>query len=151
MADNKTPEKKPEHRTQAGMSTTYSGKEDTSGINWAKENAFSRDEVKGFLGELVPGEIGHIKLNEEGTPQGAAFRHIPHPDEITAPVIAQVPVTPDDVTTPSGAPVTRHMNPDVAMWDAGMLARNPPPEGGRPGDQPKGPVGGGVRNTPVTA
>jgi len=41
------------------------------------------------------------------------------------------------------------MNPDVGLWDAGMLARNPPPEGGKPGQAPRGPVGGGVVNTPV--
>ena len=140
-----------ESKTQAGMSTTYSGKEDKSGIDWAKENAYSRDEIKGFVGDVFPGELAHIRLDEEGTPTGAAFKEIPAPDDITAPVYAAPQVTPDDLVTPAGAPITRHMNPDVAMWDAGMLARNPPPEGGRPGDKPKGPIGGGVRNTPVTA
>ncbi len=141
-----------ESKTQAGMATTYSrGQEDPPKIDWAKENAYSRDEIKGFVGDVFPGELAHIRLDEEGTPTGAAFKEIPAPDDITAPVYAAPQVTPDDLVTPAGAPITRHMNPDVAMWDAGMLARNPPPEGGRPGDKPKGPIGGGVRNTPVTA
>jgi len=100
---------------------------------------------------VFPGELAHIRLDEEGTPTGAAFKEIPSPDDVTAPVYAAPQVVPDDLVTPAGAPITRHMNPDVAMWDHGMLARNPPPEGGRPGDKPAGPVGGGVRNTPVTA
>jgi hypothetical protein len=145
----KTPPR--ESKTQAGMSTTYSGKEDKSGIDWAKENSYSRDEIKQFVGDIFPGELAHIHLGEEGTPTGAAFKEIPRPDEVTAPVYAAPQIIPDDLVTPSGAPITRHMNPDVAMWDAGMIARNPPPEGGRPGDRPKGPVGGGVVNQPVTA
>jgi hypothetical protein len=141
-----------ESKTQAGMSTTYSGGQGKApDIDWAKENAYSRDEIKGFVGDVFPGELAHISLDEQGTPTGAAFKEIPAPDDITAPVYAAPQVIPDDLVTPAGAPITRHMNPDVAMWDAGMLARNPPPEGGRPGDKPKGPIGGGVRNTPVTA
>jgi len=141
-----------ESKTQAGMSTTYSGGQGKApDIDWAKENAYSRDEIKGFVGDVFPGELAHISLDEQGTPTGAAFKEIPAPDDITAPVYAAPQVVPDDLVTPAGAPITRHMNPDVAMWDAGMLARNPPPEGGRPGDRPKGPIGGGVRNTPVTA
>jgi hypothetical protein len=99
---------------------------------------------------LAPGEIAHLKLDDHGKPTGKAFREIPQKGDVTAPVMAPASVIPDELVTPTGAPITKHMNPEPKMWDDGMLARNPPPEGGRPGDKPKGPIGGGVVNTPVT-
>jgi hypothetical protein len=115
-----------------------------------KERSFTHDEIGGLAGDIGRGELGHIHLDEKGTPHGSAFKEIPGPDEIFADVYGNPAVVFDDIVTPTGAPITKRMNPSIPLWDAGMLARNPPPEGGRPGDMPKGPVGGGVRNTPVT-
>jgi hypothetical protein len=114
-----------------------------------EEYAFEHDAISNLAGEVGRGELGHIHLDEKGTPQGAAFKKIPKPDEVYADVYGNPAVVFDDIVTPSGAPVTKHMNPAVALWDTGMLARNPPPEGGRPGDRPRGPIGGGVVNQPV--
>lgn len=115
----------------------------------AEERSFSHDEIHGLAGDVGRGELGHISLDEHGTPTGSAFREIPGPDDIYADVYGNPAVVFDDIVTPSGAPITKYMNPAVALWDAGMLARNPPPEGGRPGDTPKGPVGAPVINQPV--
>jgi hypothetical protein len=116
-----------------------------------EDHVFTHDEIKGLVGDIQRGELAHIELDEEGTPTGAAFREIPQADQVVAPVAGTPMVQFDDLVTPSGAPITKHMNPETARWDAGMLARNPPPEGGRPGDKPKGPIGGGVVNQPVSA
>jgi hypothetical protein len=115
----------------------------------AEERSFSHDEIHGLAGDVGRGELGHISLDEKGTPTGSAFREIPGPDDIYADVYGNPAVVFDDIVTPSGAPITKYMNPAVALWDAGMLARNPPPEGSRPGDTPKGPVGAPVINQPV--
>jgi len=114
-----------------------------------EERSFTHDEIHGLAGEVGRGELGHIHLDERGTPNGSAFKEIPGPDEVFADVYGNPAIVFDEVVTPSGAPITKYMNPSIPLWDAGMLARNPPPEGGRPGDRPKGPVGGGVVNTPV--
>lgn len=137
--------------TVGGAMTTY---DSNTGIQLdsrgpAEERSFTHDEVSGLAGEVGRGELGHIHLDEHGTPHGSAFKKIPAPDEVFADVYGNPAVVFDDIVTPSGAPITKFMNPSIPLWDAGMLARNPPPEGGRPGDQPKGPVGGGVRNQPV--
>jgi hypothetical protein len=115
----------------------------------AEERSFTHDEIHGLAGDVGRGELGHISLDEHGTPTGSAFREIPGPDDIYADVYGNPAVVFDDIVTPSGAPITKYMNPAVALWDAGMLARNPPPEGSRPGDTPKGPVGAPVINQPV--
>jgi len=144
MADAKV-----EQKTQAGMATTYSGGQGPVEPFDPKEYALTRDEIKGMVGDLAPGELAHLKLDEKGKPTGKVFREIPQKDDITAPVLAPAQVIPDELVTPSGAPITKHMNPEPKMWDDGMLARNPPPDGGKPGQMPKGPIGGGVVNTPV--
>ena len=134
-----------------GAMTTY---DSVTGIQLddrgpVEERSFTHDEIGGLAGEIGRGELGHIHLDERGTPQGSAFKKIPGPDEVFADVYGNPAIVFDEVVTPSGAPITKYMNPSIPLWDAGMLARNPPPEGGRPGDRPKGPVGGGVVNTPV--
>ena len=110
---------------------------------------FGLDEVKGLVGDIQRGEVAHIKLTPEGEPTGTAFRDLPGPEDITAPVYGTPMVQFDDLVTPSGAPITKVMNPEPKLWDAGMLARNPVPE---PDERQKKyrQMGGGVINQPVT-
>ena len=137
--------------TVASAMTTYDSAtgqpQDSRG--GVEERSFTHDEIKGLAGDIVAGELAHLELDEEGRPNGVAFREIPDPDDVTALVRGTPLVQFDELVTPSGAPITKYMNPEPKLWDAGMLARNPPPEGSRPGDTPKGPVGGGVQNQPV--
>lgn len=107
----------------------------------------THDEIKSLAGDIERGELAHLKLDEEGKPTGTVFREIPSPDDVTTTVIAPAYPKFDEIVTPSGAPVSKYMNPDPVLWDAGMLARNPQPE--QPGDMPSGPIGGGVVNQPV--
>lgn len=89
---------------------------------------FSRDEIKNLAGDLAPGEIGWVKLDEEGEPTGPATRGMPDISEgPVAKVVGSPKVAYDEIVTPSGAPVTKQMNPDTQLWDSGMLARNPTP------------------------
>ena len=107
----------------------------------------THDEIKSLAGDIERGELAHLKLDEEGKPTGTVFREIPSPDDVTTTVIGTPTVKFDEIVTPSGAPISKYMNPDPVLWDAGMLARNPlPPEDK---DSPRGPIGGGVINQPV--
>jgi hypothetical protein len=132
-----------------GAMTTYKSKAATVDPEDIPEMTFTFDEVKGLVGDIQRGELAHIKLTPEGEPTGAAFRDIPKADDITAPVYGSPTVQFDELVTPSGAPITKHMNPEQAIWDAGMLARNPIPE---PDERQKKYrlIGGGVVNQPVT-
>jgi hypothetical protein len=165
MTDHKTPEQlkheqaqkqeqgkqAAEHAKQSaskqkhGAISTYGSteKNDPRGDTFLKH-----DEIKQLAGDIEPGELAHLHLDEEGRPQGTIFRGIPKPDEVSAVVFSSPRSQFDDLVTPSGAPITKFMNPEPVLYDAGMTARNPPPE--QPGDKPSGPIGGGVINQPVT-
>ena len=95
---------------------------------------FSADELHNMRGDLLPGEFGWVKLDEEGKPTGQVSREIPERGETVARV-AGVLHSYDEVVTPSGAPLTKHMNPEPALWDDGMIARNPVPEEDRNPDK----------------
>ena len=115
------------------------------------ERVLSTEEIRTVADDLMPGELAFVKLNEEGTPEGAAFRDIPDQDAVVARVYASPKAAFDDVVTPSGAPLTKFMNPDPQLWDEGMRLRNPVPKEDRnKGSQYKVPAGGGVINQPVT-
>jgi hypothetical protein len=111
------------------------------------------DEIHALAGDIGPGELGLLKLDEEGHPQGTVIkgnrvfeaRH--NSDDFYTTVISPVVPKLDDIVTPSGAPITKFMNPDPVLWDAGMLARNPPPPPPKEGEPTV--YGGGVVNTPV--
>jgi hypothetical protein len=130
--------------------STYSGtqaKDDPRG-----DTFLPREKIKELADDIGPGELGLLKLSEEGEPQGQVIRgkeilqqRTKDADEFHATVMGNPKVALDELVTPSGAPVTRFMNPDPVLWDAGMLARNPPPP------PPEGDVviGGGVVNQPV--
>ena len=109
------------------------------------------DEISSLAGEIRPGEIGWLKLDEEGTPTGAATTEIPRVDqESYARVVGAPRGKYDEIVTPSGAPVTRFMNPEAGMWDEGMLLRNPIPEQTEEQKKWKSPAGAPVVNQPVT-
>jgi hypothetical protein len=111
----------------------------------------THDEISDLAGELRPGEIGWLKLDEEGTPVGAATNEIPKTaTESFARVVGAPSGKYDEIVTPSGAPVTRFMNPEAGMWDEGMLLRNPPPEETEEQKKWKSPAGAPVVNQPVT-
>ncbi len=95
---------------------------------------FSADELHEMRGDLLPGELGWIELDEEGEPTGEVSRDIPERGKTVARVVG-VLHSYDEVVTPSGAPLTRHMNPEPSLWDDGMLARNPVPEADRDPDK----------------
>ena len=136
-------------KTQPAMST-YNATNATRGagnipLDDPRGDTFlTHDEIKNLAGDIGPGELAHLALDEEGNPTGRACRGIPDPDSVTATVIGTPTVKLDEIVTPSGAPVTKFMNPDPKIWDEGMLARNP-----RPTDKVQGPIGGGVVNQPV--
>lgn len=111
----------------------------------------SVDEIKEMAGDLMPGELGWVDLDEEGQPQGAAKRDIPDQDEVVARVFVSPKAAWEDLVTPSGAPITRFMNPEPSLWDEGMRLRNPvPKEDRQKGSQYRQTAGGGVINQPVT-
>ncbi len=86
----------------------------------------SDEEISSLAGDIQAGEVGFVKLDEEGTPTGEVLREMPlDPDGSYARVIGSPQRKYDEIVTPSGAPVTRFMNPEPTLWDAGMLARNP--------------------------
>jgi len=135
-----------------GKVSTYSAQTGgvVAGDPRGEDRGLTHDEIKSIAGDLLPGELAFVKLNEEGTPEGAAIRDIPKREEVVARVYASPKAVLDDVVTPSGAPLTKYMNPDPQLWDAGMLERNPiPDDGGRTRDK-RIPAGGGVINQPVT-
>jgi len=117
---------------------------------------FTRDEITNLAGDIVPGEIAWLKLDENGTPQGGLVRDYPVAEgvlegETFARVVGASTHKYDEITTPSGAPVTKFMNPDPVLWDEGMLLRNPPPEPTERDKEFKTPAGAPVVNQPVTA
>jgi len=79
-----------------------------------------------FIGELWPGAYGWLPLDEAGTPIGPATidppPQGPAPQKVYACYVladARVPL-PDDadmLTTPTGAPITDHMNSNVDKRD----------------------------------
>lgn len=92
-----------------------------------ESTSFTPEEVKQFLGDLKPGEVGWVELDDHGKPTGAATKEPPPPGKPVARVVGAIRSVFDEVTTPTGAPITKHMNPEPTLWDEGMLARNPVP------------------------
>lgn len=90
------------------------------------------EEVKALAGDLAHGEVGFVELDDKGKPTGPAKREMPPAGKAVARVVGVSPAKPDGATTPTGAPLTAQMNPDLEMWDAGMLERNPPPPPPKP-------------------
>ncbi len=138
------------HEAKTGRATsTYNAQTgaDPTARDPRGDTFLTHDEIKSLAGDIGRGELGHLELDEEGKPTGSVFREIPSPDQVTTTVVGNSAPVFDEIVTPSGAPISKYMNPDPVLWDAGMLARNPIPE--QPGDMPSGPIGGGVVNQPV--
>src|SRR4249920_1591389 len=101
-----------------------------------KTLVITEEAQEGLLGgkvgegaELEGGQTGFLQISEDGEPTGPVFKvRPPDPNILVAPVLAQNPRRNDALTTPSGAPITNKMNPDHSFADAGLIARNPPPE-----------------------
>lgn len=90
-------------------------------------HTYTAEEVKGKKGDLKPGDLGWIQLNEEGDPAGNATKEPPKGP--AARVYVPAPSDPPEMTTPSGAPITEQMNPSLPQpyADEGMTQRNPVP------------------------
>jgi hypothetical protein len=136
-----------------GAASTYSSAQNQPPMADPRGDRFlTRDEIKNLAGDINVGEIGWIKLDEEGKPVEPAKMDSPFLEGKSDGTFARVVGAPthkyDEIVTPSGAPVTRFMNPDPVLWDEGMLARNPIPEENKPkrGDR----AIGGVVNQPVS-
>jgi hypothetical protein len=90
----------------------------TQGITDAPTHAriLSSDEQKAAKGELKPGDIGWIRLDEQGRPTGTAQK-FPIKDGPSAPVATIVELVPTDLATPAGAFLTDgNMNPSPAAY-----------------------------------
>ena len=139
------------HHAEAKTGTatsTYNAAKGSPSLDDPRGDTFlTHDEIKSLAGDIEKGELAHLKLDEEGKPTGTVFREIPSPDDVTTTVIAPAYPKFDEIVTPSGAPISKYMNPDPVLWDAGMMARNPAPKEDK--DSPRGPIGGGVINQPV--
>lgn len=149
----KPPEHKPnEAKTASGMSSTYSSGQNKPASTEDKrgDTFLTHDEIHSLAGDIKPGQLGFLKLDEEGKPSGSVVTELKdvYDESPKASVIANPQHVWDDIVTPSGAPVTKFMNPDPVLWDAGMLKRNPPPKDTDDRGL-KTPAGGGVVNQPV--
>lgn len=83
------------------------------------------EEINALKGEVKPGRTGFVPLDDTGKPSGPATALAPE-DGLAAPVLIQAEHKADEVTTPSGAPITSVMNPAHSYMDAGLAERNPP-------------------------
>jgi len=73
----------------------------------------SAEELEELAGELTNAESGYLPLDKDGYITGPAKRGTPPEDSFYAPVICNDTGSRRDrgLTTPSGAPITRKMNP----------------------------------------
>jgi len=139
-----------------GAASTYSSGANQPPFADPRGDRFlTADEIKELAGDIQVGEVGWIKLDDEGKPVEAATAEYPFDegatnDQTFARVVGAPTHKYDEIVTPSGAPVTRFMNPDPVLWDAGMLARNPIPEENKPKREDRFPVGAPVVNQPVS-
>jgi len=123
MVDQKKPDDKEiadEKKKAAGKSAvinTPGGSADSGA------ELLSVEEIQGMVGDLEPGDIGYIPLDEEGKPTGAAISVMPTDGTLVAPVLAQAPVVYDELSTPAGAPITTMMNPIHSFYDPGLHDR----------------------------
>ena len=139
-----------------GAASTYSSAQAPLSVDPRGDRFLTADEIKNLAGDIQAGEVGWIRLDEEGSPVEPATAEYPFDegatnDQTFARVVGAPMRKYDEIVTPSGAPVTRFMNPEPVLWDAGMLARNPIPEENKPKREDKFPVGAPVINQPAMA
>ena len=99
---------------------TPTGEADTHAelISVEKQQAMISEEVK-------VGSSGFIDLTDTGEPTGTIHAE-KTPGKPQAAVSVTGPKVYDEVTTPSGAPLTEIMNPNPDHYDPGFAQRNPP-------------------------
>src|SRR5262245_56783949 len=87
----------------------------------------SVEEANSMKDELEHGQLGWVALDEEGNPSGAATKEMPT-EGPAARVMIHSPPQSAEVVTPTGAPLTKNMNPspNTTMEEA-FLQRNPIP------------------------
>lgn len=73
------------------------------------------------------GTIYYVLLDEYGQPTGKVQTTIPDDGVPYAPAMGVSPAKPTILQTPSGAPLTKQMNPAHSFVDPALVARNPPP------------------------
>lgn len=86
------------------------------------------EEAKAHKGDLKPGEMGWVKLDDEGKPTGAAVKELPKEGGAFARVMVPATKPADELLTPTGAPIMKHMNPEPLFHDPALLLRNPLPD-----------------------
>jgi hypothetical protein len=86
----------------------------------------TQDSVAKIAPTVQPTE-GYLLLDENGKPGTEVVFEVPVNGEPYVTVKLVTPLSPDDVMTSSGAPLTEQMNPEHSFKDAGMEERNPTP------------------------
>jgi len=87
------------------------------------EEPFTVAEIHAIAGDLGVGEVGWVKLDENGTPTGAAVKEMPKDGGSYARVVGAKAASAEEALTPSGAPITKHMNPDPHVPDLHEIAK----------------------------
>lgn len=86
-----------------------------SQVNVDEAEILDNEFLLGWVGELEPGESGYLPSDAEGNVKGPAKRGPIPVGEFGIPVVARVDTTPAPITTPSGAPILKRMNPDEGI------------------------------------
>lgn len=82
-----------------------------------KARTLSYEEAEALVGELEPGDEGYVPLNEKGEIIGAAKKGKPPEGVLAAKVVAPVDSRPHPLQTPSGAHLSKRMNPQPALTE----------------------------------
>ncbi len=100
------------HRVEATSPAVPHGAEFTTDNAEHKNRVFSPEDEAKYAGELAPGDVGYIELDDENHPIGTAKKG-PIPEGVKAARITGVaPQTkPTQIQTPAGAPLSHTMNP----------------------------------------
>lgn len=95
----------------------------------SEEHVLSVDEQKAISVDekLGVGEVGFLPLDADGKPKGSV-KIDKTPGEPEAAVVKPVARVYDEITTPSGAPLTTNMQPNPDHYDPGLAERNPAPK-----------------------
>lgn len=92
-------------------------------LAYEKKRLEADKNKKEIGGDLAPGEVGYVVLDEDGAPSGSITKEPPAPGTPCARVVGAHKKG-GEVLTPSGAPIGLQMNPQPDMHDAGLVERN---------------------------
>lgn len=129
---DKTPTTKTE--TVKAVSPVVQTGEDPSETNAALTKA-EQEALVDDDDEERSGTMYYILLDEFGQPTGKVQTDIPDDGTPYAPAMGVASLRPEVLSTPSGAPITKNMNPAHSFIDPALLARNPPPNKINVGDK----------------